>query len=255
MARPRKRHVQQAIRFPDKNGQFRGGKREGAGRPKQGKRASERHKRRPTLKPSEAVHVVVRAVTAVGQLRNFDAYHAIRKAMVAVLTRNGFRIVHTSIQGTHVHLLIEASNRTALARGMQAFQISAAKHLNSAISKRSKLRRRRKGSVFTDRYHSEIIRTPRHARHELAYVLNNWRKHGESLKNIAASWRIDPFSSAPSFDGWRDLDARSIEWPTTYVSLPTWEPQTWLLRDGWRRHGLIRPTEVPGPKWLAQTSA
>ena len=47
MARARKVHVQLSLitKF-DKNGQRRGGKRPGAGRPKKGERASERHKTR-----------------------------------------------------------------------------------------------------------------------------------------------------------------------------------------------------------------
>jgi REP element-mobilizing transposase RayT len=78
------------------------------------------------------------------------------------------RIVHQSIQDSHLHLLVEADTRTALARGMQAFQISAAKRINAAVSnagnwwERRRMRtkpERRKGAVFPDRYHEEIIRT------------------------------------------------------------------------------------------------
>ncbi|HTL37705.1 MAG TPA: transposase [Kofleriaceae bacterium] len=249
MARARKRHVQQHIRYPDKNGQWRGGKRAGAGRPKSGAFASQPHKTRERLKANEPVQVTIRAVEDVGRLRHFEAYHAVRKAMVATFGRENFRIVHVSIQGTHIHLLIEADNRLALARGMQAFQISAAKHLNAAVTKQLDLPKRRRGRVFTDRYHVTIIRTPKHARHELAYVLNNWRRHGESTKRVASRWRVDPYSSGPSFDGWRDVEAREQTWPETYVPLPVWKPRTWLLREGWRKYGLIRSTEVPGPRW------
>ncbi|HUS30764.1 MAG TPA: hypothetical protein VMZ53_19775, partial [Kofleriaceae bacterium] len=121
--------------------------------------------------------------------------------------------------------------------------------LNAAITKRLGLRTRRRGSVFTDRYHVTIIRTPRHARHELAYVLNNWRRHGESTRRLSDGWRVDPFSSAPSFDGWRDVEALEQTWPHSYVPLPVWKPRTWLLSEGWRRYGLIKSTEVPGPRW------
>jgi hypothetical protein len=81
-----------------------GGARAGAGRPAKGPRPSERHCKRPPLKPS--------------------------------------------------HLLVEAGSRTALARGMQGFEISAAKHLNAAVSKARG--RRRRGAVFPDRYHARI---------------------------------------------------------------------------------------------------
>jgi hypothetical protein len=50
----------------DKNGQRRGGKRKGAGRPKSGARASEKHKKRPKLSAYEPVHVVMRACKGIG---------------------------------------------------------------------------------------------------------------------------------------------------------------------------------------------
>ena len=117
-------------------------------------------------------------------------YKAVRKALVTSFTRSNFRIVHLSIQGTHIHLLIEADDKTALSRGMQAFQISAAKHLNAAMAVRTGKARR--GNVFVDRYHARIIRTPKQARNALAYVLNNWRKHRENRNAMAREhrWRL-----------------------------------------------------------------
>jgi len=252
MPRARKRHVQLELPRADKNGQRRGGKRTGAGRPASGPRSSERHKQRKAFKASEPVHVVIRAIAAVGVLRGFVAYHALRTAMVTTFKRDDFRIVHISIQREHVHLIIEAANRLALARGMQAFEISAAKHLNAAISQRTGEARR--GSVFPDRYHVEILRSPRQTRRAVAYVVNNWRHHGESQLALAQGWKIDPFSSAPSFDGFRDIDPKEIQWPARYVPLPVWEPRTWLLSVGWRKHGLVRTTEVPGSRPKAARS-
>jgi REP element-mobilizing transposase RayT len=233
MARPRKRHVQQEL--------FRhGGKRKGAGRPPKGRRSSERHQARPALRASEPVHVVLRATEDVGTLRRRQVYHAIRKALVATFTRDDFRVVHLSIQRNHVHLLGEANDRMALARGMQAFQISAAKHINATLTRKGK---RRRGTVFPDRYHCEIIKSRRRARNALAYVLNNWRKHREPL---VREYTIDPFSTAVRFDGWRDLHETGF--PASYEPLPVWEPKTWLLREGWRLYGLVATTERPGGK-------
>jgi putative transposase len=243
MARARKRHKQQELRF-------RGGKRRGAGRPARGPRPSERHKKRSVLKKHEPVHVIIRATPEIETLRLRVTYHAIRKALVTTFMREDFRIVHLSIQGTHVHLIVEADNRTALASGMQSFQISAAKHINAAISTRRKERRR--GSVFVDRYHAVILRSPRQTRNALAYVLNNWRKHRADRVVEARDWRVDPYSSAVSFDGWRDLGVPNTElFPSPYQPLPVWRPRTWLLGTGWRIHGLIRPTEVPSQKSVA----
>lgn len=241
MARPRKRHVQQEIRFGDRRG---GKRRRKGGRPPKGPRSSERHKKREAFRKNEPVHVVSRVSAAVGELRTGSCYRAIRKALVTTFKRDDFRIVHVSIQNTHLHLIVEADHRTALAGGMQAFQISAAKHLNAAISKRRQARRR--GNVFVDRYHAKIIRSPRQARNALAYVLNNWRKHREDMRPVARTWILDPYSSAVSFAGWRDFTLGAL--PETYEPLPVWRARCWLLTDGWRKHGLIGTTEIPSHK-------
>lgn len=248
MARARKVHVQlDLITKLDKNGQRRGGKRTGAGRPKKGERASERHKVRAPFRANEPIHVVIRPIAAVGSLRGFDTYRALRAAMITTYERARIRIVHISIQGTHIHLLVEAAGRLQLARGMQGFEIACAKNINAVLSKRLGCRRR--GTVFPDRYHAVIIRSPRQARGALAYVLNNWRHHREDKASFARTWQVDPFSSAPSFDGFKDVNARDIEWPERYLRLPVWTPRTWLLSTGWRKHGLIASTDIPGKPW------
>jgi hypothetical protein len=131
-------------------------------------------------------------------------------------------------------VLTEASDERALAAGIGRFEILAAKGINKSL--------RRKGKVFAFRYHRVDITTPRQMRSALAYVLNNWRRHREDVTTPGAeSVLIDPYSTACAFDGWRDLD----EVPT-WERLPSAEPTTWLLRVGWRRHGLIGVREVPG---------
>src|SRR3569623_1774278 len=127
------------------------------------------------------------------------------------LWRESCRVVHLSIQHNHVHLLVEAENRESLSRGMQGFQISAAKHINAEISKgrvkgvswyeakRRGLipadRQRRKGTVFHDRYHVEIIRTPRQARNAIAFVLYYWLMHDVHRLYKALVWLFDPFAT------------------------------------------------------------
>jgi len=108
---------------------------------------------------------------------------------------------------------------------------------------------RRKGQVFIDRFHMRILKTPREVRNAVAYVLNNWRRHEEDRANHAKAWKVDPFSNGWQFAGWKE---RQGEWlayrtPPTYESLITWFPRTWLLREGWRKHGLISIHEIPGP--------
>ncbi len=191
------------------------------------------------------MHVVLRAIALIGSLRKRDIYQAIRWATIAAAKHEGFRIVHLSVQRTHVHLLVEAANKKALSRGMQAFQISAAKLINAAISKKRDERRR--GTVFPDRYHQEIITTPRQARNALAYVLNNWRKHREDRGQPEKTWLVDPFSTGVLFNGWKELAGRDVmwKWRDTYEPMIVWLPKTWLLSEGWRRYGLIGYAEVP----------
>ena len=227
----------------------RGGKRRGAGRPPKGKRAGSPHKARPFLHARYPVHVVLRTVGAVGNLRRRCVYQAVREATLTTALRENFRIVHLSIQRTHLHLLVEANDKEALARGMQGFQISAAKHLNAAISK-GKPGPRRRGAVFPDRYHTESITSPRRARHALSYVLSNWRKHQEDRRAPMSAWTIDWFSSAATFPGWAEYGDEPFLWrgPPTYDPLVVYQPKTWLLREGWKKAGSISCHEIPSSK-------
>ena len=227
----------------------RGGKRRNAGRKKPiGRRCSEPHRKRERVRASEPVHVVMRCAKHVGSLRRDHLYAALRRATAAVHEREDCRIVHVSIQGSHLHLVVEARDQIALARGMQAFQISAAQHLNRAVSKQTGEKVR--GKVFVDRYHAVVLRSPRQVRNTLAYVLNNWRHHGEHLRGAARGWRMDRYSSAVSFDGWRELDGKPFvaPLPDGDERLPVRTAKTWLLRTGWRTHGLISLAEIPRPQ-------
>jgi REP element-mobilizing transposase RayT len=175
VGKPRARRRRSRSSKPEQLSLFkkRGGKRRGAGRKPKGRRAGAPHTVRPEHKARHPVHVVLRAIGAVGNLRRRFTYKAIREATLTTARREDFRIVHVSIQRTHVHLLVEADGKRALASGMQGFQISAAKHLNAAISK-GKPGPRRRGTVFPDRYHAEIITSPTQARNAISYVLLNW---------------------------------------------------------------------------------
>jgi REP element-mobilizing transposase RayT len=231
------------------------------GRPRKNPaRASERHKARPEHNKRFPVHVVLRVHADVGSLRKRFMYRALREATIAVALRElayddvkgAFRIVHMSIQRTHVHLLVEADNKLALSRGMQSFQISAAKHINREYSAKMKLVERRRGNVFVDRYHPEVITSPKQARRTLSYVVNNWRKHREDRFEYAAGWNVDPFSSGVLFLGWKERAEAEVlwKWRDTYDPLVVYLPKTWLLSEGWLKHGRISWDEVPSSRHL-----
>src|SRR4051794_5159574 len=227
-------------------GKKRGGKRRGAGRPAQGKRSSEPHKERPFLHARYPVHVVLRTVRAVGGLRRRCVWQAIREATLTTALREDFRIVHVSLQRTHLHLIVEADNKAALAAGMQGFQISAAKHLNAAISK-GRPGPRRRGTVFPDRYHAVVIDSPRQARHALSYVINNWRKHEEDRGEVTRRWDVDWYSSGEKFPGWKESGSKgfALRRPPELEPMVVEAPRTWLLSKGWTMHGAISCREVP----------
>ena len=203
------------------------------GRKATGRRIDPRHRTRPSVIATHPVHVVLRVTSSVRNLRKRRLYRAIRGALgVCLSKRADYRVVHISIQATHLHLLVEADDTRALSRGMQGFAISAAKRLNRAMH-------RRRGQVFAYRYHATAIATPTQARNAIAYVLNNWRRH----RNDARSpWRTDPYSSAESFRGWATPHGD----PPNAEPLPVSAPASWLLADGWKRAGPIELDEIPG---------
>src|SRR6201992_3826097 len=187
---PRKRPVQQEL--------FRrGGRRRRAGRKPARGRAGSRHRARATVNSYHALHVVMRVVEAVGSLRKRAMYQALREATITAALRQRFRIVHISIQRTHVHMLVEAEHAQALARGMQGFQIAAARNINTRLATNG---RRAPRPGFSGRPHLEVITTPRRARHVLAYVLNNWRKHNEDRAGVASTWLGGPVATRVLFD-------------------------------------------------------
>jgi REP element-mobilizing transposase RayT len=239
--RSRKRHVQQEL--------FRhGGKRKGAGRKPKGARAGSPHQERPVIKPQHALHVVMRVVPAVGNMRRRSLYKAMRDATITAALRERVRIVHVSIQRTHVHMLVEADNQRALARGMQGFQISAARNINTALGV-DKYRRRR-GPVFADRYHLTVITSPTQTRNAIGYVQSNWRRHGEDQRGLPSTWLVDPFSSGIMFPDWKELENKAVMWPwrETYDPLMVRRPQSWLLREGWKKAGPISARDVPSKR-------
>ena len=241
MVKARKRHVQQEL--PLKR---RGGKRPGAGRPPKGNRSSERHKTRPKLTGREPILITARIEKNVGNLRRRGIYHALRFALYATTLRDDFRVVHFSIQRTHLHMIVEAKSKEALSRHMQGLLISAARHINIAIT--TETGKQRRGRVVADRYHASVLRSPRQVRNAVNYVLNNWRRHGEHRAKFARTWLLDPYSSAVSFGGWKELEGKLFLFPIpeTYEPLLVCVPKTWLLRVGWERGGPIPATAVPG---------
>lgn len=105
----------------------------------------------------------------------------------------------------------------------------------------------RRGALFAERYHARALRTPREVRNVVRYVLLNGRRHAaEHGRRLPRTW-LDPFSSAPWFDGWRGTPT-DAPWLRALMrgARPTAPARTWLLTIGWRRGGPIPIDDVPG---------
>ncbi len=171
-----------------------------------------------------------------------SAHRAIARALAAGGERFGLRVVHHSVQANHIHLIAEAADAHALARGMQGLGIRIAKRVNALA--------RRHGRALADRYHAHVLRTPREVRHALLYVLNNGRKHAAQRSVMCGPTWLDPYSSACRFDGWSRADVPDRP---PDPDLPPWvPPSSWLLRTGWRRYGPLSVAEVPSRRLFVQ---
>jgi hypothetical protein len=78
-------------------------------------------------------------------------------------------LVHYSVQGNHVHLLVEAEDERALSRGMNGLGVRVARGLNRVMGRR--------GKVLEERYHGHILRTPTEVRNARVYLLRNAERH------------------------------------------------------------------------------
>ena len=213
-----------------------GGARKGAGRKRASARPNVSHLERAPLDGNHPVLVTMRVRRDVPNLRTQRPMAGVRLAFAGGRQRFGFRLVHFSVQGDHLHLIVEAADKRALSRGMQGLAIRLARRINGAVG--------RSGGMFADRYHARALGTPREVRNALAYVLLNRQRHGGGQRVSFAEGNVNPCSSAMAFDGW----ARGFRPEGASGVALTVAPRSWLLETGWRRRGLLDPREVPGPR-------
>lgn len=222
-----------------------GSRRTGAGR-QAAPRPRIRHTSREPFGSWLPAHVTIKVRSGLPSLRTVRVVREIEESL-AVLSgmRNDFLVVEYSIQRDHLHAIIEAADRGALGRGMKSLCARVARAMNRV--------HRRSGPVLADRYHIHVLRTPREARHALAYVLLNARRHSRCTPR---GLTVDAASSGRWFRGWK----RQPLIPRVALlhgrrAPPVALARTWLLRVGWRRHGLIDPAECPGGRQGAGTVA
>lgn len=185
-----------------------GGKRPGSGRKRKDGRvlpAGVSHLRRAKLDARHPVGITLKVRSEVWSLRGRRVSREVLRALELSRLRADFRLVHFSILGNHLHLIVEAENRASLSRGVQALEIRIARRLNQAM--------KRSGKVFADRFHAHVLRTPTEVARARRYVLENLAIH---LARAGEPARVDELSS----------EVRPYCVAT---------PGTWLLRIGFHR--------------------
>ncbi len=183
----------------------RGGYRPGAGRPKK-PGAGVPHLRRPALAARHPVHVTARVRDEAARLRSRACFRVIASCIGKGCERDGFRLVHFSVQSNHLHLIVEARDAMALARGIQGLMIRIARAVNGVLE--------RSGRVFADRYHAHQLRSPTETANAIAYVLGNAMIHAARRGQA--------------------VDPDAVDFLTSYAHRQlVAQPHTWLLRIGW----------------------
>jgi REP element-mobilizing transposase RayT len=216
------------LSFEDRRRLTCAGKRKVRPGPKPGSFPNVRHRPRAAHKYWNPLHVTMRAVRGLPSFRAEMLFAAFERA-VRGTRRDDFRVVEFSVQDDHLHLIVEADDNDALARGMKSFSVRANRLFNAALG-------RGRGRVWGDRYHRRELKSPRQVRNALVYCLSNYKKH-QGISSGAP--RIDPCSSARWFQGWTAIRTHDDGPP------PTPRARTVLLRTAWQKHGLIHPGERP----------
>ena len=84
-----------------------------------------RHAKRPRLAKRFPVHVTWRVRPEVWQLRTQRCFGALSRAFWQGCNRFGFRLVHYSVQGNHMHLIVEAEGEKSLSKGMNGLGVQS----------------------------------------------------------------------------------------------------------------------------------
>ena len=176
-----------------------GGRRKGAGRKPAGGKRRVSHGARPVQLARHPLHAVWRTRPEVPSLRKKAVMTLLRGALAAGGCRAAFRLVHSSVQGNHLHLVVEAHDKLALSRGMQGLAVRIARAVNRAAG--------RTGRVFADHYFARALKTPAEVRRAVRYVLDNSLHHAPAGTQL----QTDPCASR--------------------AQVAT--PRTWLLAVGW----------------------
>ncbi len=146
-----------------------GGRREGAGRPRLHS-AGVAHRKRDTVTRHTPVHINFKYRLGIRSHRTLS----ILKRALLNAEKKGLRVVHFSLEHNHIHLIAEVENDQALSKGMRSITVTLVRGLD-------------KGAIQLERFHLHVLKTLKETENALDYVLFNHLKHGGK--------RLDQFSS------------------------------------------------------------
>ena len=201
-----------------------GGKRAGAGRPRKGDETVP-HARRPHVDGRTPVHVTLRMRRGVWNLRSQRGFSRVALALGEERKLGLLRVVAFSVQGNHVHMVVECDSTSDLSRRMKGFGARLAKAMNRMMG-------RRRGKVLAERFHAVPLRSPTQVKNALRYVLENHARHG-------ARSGFDTLAGPDPFAGTSVVAVARGSPPSPLVSAP----RSWVLRVGLERRALGRPQQ------------
>jgi putative transposase len=136
-----------------------GGKRPGAGRkPLDTKRPNVPHRARPPHDPKQPVYGSIRRAKGLPNLRTPRILETLLRGAVEY-AEGDFRILHLSAEADRLHVIVEASSRKELLRGMQGLAIRLARNVNVLLGRR--------GELWDDRFLQRPLATARAMRDAL----------------------------------------------------------------------------------------
>lgn len=205
-----------------------GGKREGAGRKRSKHRTGVPHRPRPRVTKHTPVHITLKVREDIWNLRGRSISQIVLACIGQANDRLDVRLVQFSVQTDHIHMILEAEDDTSLARAMKGLCVRLAHAINR--------RMRRRGSVFADRYHVHVLRSPTEVRNAIRYVAENRRVHAAREGWQPKNPGIDPLAGGPCSNRFP---------PATRALVAT--PRSWLLRTAWNLPPLGVAGENPDP--------
>jgi putative transposase len=209
-----------------------GGYRPGSGAKKKPKgEAGVSHSKREELRRGDCATITWKLRDGLPPLRRIDEDHVLRYVLRDA-QKSFLRIVHYVVMNNHLHLIVEATDTTSLSKGLNGLGVRIARNLNKLW--------KRRGSVLKDRFYMNRLHTPGQVRNAIRYVLMNAFRHGAMGLGVP-----DPHSSAEYFDGWVDCGPIEI-----WGGSPVVPPQTFNLREGWRRVGGMLSLRKCPASWL-----